>query len=165
MSARGAESWLLLLRASVPAAKRGEQGHLVARVADPRCAVASLHLDLHYPRYDIALDVDALDILVYSPSNQPLVAVEAKQSSKLLEGMLAEISTLQRHGLEVRCNAPPLSNAAKKYRGLLALRPEFFLAVAPGISRAYAVHYPDDRAVQTAELISIEGIPAATDQG
>ena len=68
-------------------------------------------------------------------------------------------------GLEPRCNAPPLSNAAKKYRGLLALRPKFFLAVAPGISRAYAVHYPDDRAVQTAELISIEGIPAATDQG
>jgi hypothetical protein len=128
-------------------------------------AVASLHLDFHYPRYNIALDVDALDILVYSPSNQPLVAVEAKQSSKLLERMLAEISTLQRHGLELRCNAPPLSNAAKKYRGLLALRPEFFLAVAPGISRAYAVHYPDDRAVQTAELISIEGIPAATDQG
>ncbi len=77
--------------------------------------------------------------------------------------MLAEISTLQRQTWELRCNAPRLSNAAKKYRGLLALRPEFFLAVAPGISRAYAVHYPDDRAVQRAELIPIERIAAATD--
>ena len=64
-------------------------------------------------RYDFALDVDALDIVVYSPSNQPLVAVEAKQSSKLLERMLAEIGTLQRHGLELRWNALPLSNARR----------------------------------------------------
>jgi hypothetical protein len=118
-------------------------------------AVASLHLDYRYPRYEIALDVDAFDVLAYSPLNQPLLAVEAKKSSKELDRMLAEMSGLQ---------PPLLSNAAKKYRGLLALRPEFFLAVAPGISRAYAVHYPDDRAVQRAELIPIEGIPAATDQ-
>ena len=37
-------------------------------------AVASMHLDFHYPRYDIALDVDAFDVLVYSHLNQPLVA-------------------------------------------------------------------------------------------
>lgn len=126
-------------------------------------AVASLHGDFHYPRYDIALDVDAFDVLVYSRLNQPLLAVEAKKTSKELDRMLAEINTLPRHTWELKCNAPRLSNAAKKYRGLLALRPEFFLAVAPGISRAYAVHYPDDRAVQRAELMPIEGIAAATD--
>lgn len=124
-------------------------------------AVASLHGDYHYPSYDIALDVDAFDVLVYSPSNQPLVAVEAKKTSRELDRMLEEIAKLQRQGLELRCNAPRLSNAAKKYRGLLALRPQFFLAVAPGISRPFAVRYPESRAVQGAELVPIAAIPAA----
>jgi hypothetical protein len=57
-------------------------------------AVASLHLDYGYPCDDIALDVDAFDILVYSRSNQPLIAVEAKKTEKELEAMLAGMKGL-----------------------------------------------------------------------
>jgi hypothetical protein len=119
---------------------------------------ASLHLDYGYPRHDIALDVDAFDILVYSPSNQPLIAIEVKKTVAELDAMLKEILALQGQRWELTCRVP-LSNAAKKFRSLLALRPAFFLAVAPGVSRAYAVSYPDDRTVQTAELTTIERIP------
>jgi hypothetical protein len=65
-----------------------------------------------------------------------LIAAEAKKSSKELDSMLAEMIGLHEQKWELRCNTPRLSNAAKKYRGLLALRPKFFLAVAPGVSRA-----------------------------
>jgi len=44
---------------------------------------------------------------------------------------------------------------------LLALRPQFFFAVAPGISRAYSACYPKDRSIQTATLSLREGIPRA----
>jgi hypothetical protein len=126
-------------------------------------APASLHLDYGYPLHDIALDVDAFDVLVYSPLNQPLVAVEVKKTSAELDAMLREMRALERQRWELKYHARP-SNAAQKFRSLLALRPVFFLALAPGISRAYAVHYPADHTVQTAELTSIERIPAATRQ-
>lgn len=125
-------------------------------------APASLHLDYGYPLHDIALDVDAFDVLVYSPSNQPLVAVEVKKSSAELDKMLAEMHALEQQGWELKYDARS-SNAAQKFRSLLAFRPVFFLAIAPGVSRAYAVNYPADRA-ETAELNPIEQIPAATRQ-
>lgn len=118
--------------------------------------VASLHLDYRYPRRDIALDVDAFDALVYSPSNQPLIAVEAKKTAAELEKMLAELNAFQGRTWELRCDAPRLSNAAKKFRGLLALRPKYFLAVAPGDSYAYQIGYPK---TETATLRAIDRIP------
>jgi hypothetical protein len=115
-------------------------------------AVASLHLDYGYPCDDIALDVDAFDILVYSRSNQPLIAVEAKKTEKELEAMLAGMKGLERTGLELKCNQKRLANTEKKFRGLLAIRPEFFLAIAPGLERHYRMRYQVDRTPKTAEL-------------
>jgi hypothetical protein len=124
-------------------------------------APAILHLDYAYPLHDIALDVDAFDVLVYSPSNQPLVAVEVKKTSKELDKMLEEMRALEQPGWELKYDIRP-SNAAQKFRSLLALRPVYFLAAAPaGVSQAYAVSYPDDRGIQTAELTAIERIPSA----
>jgi hypothetical protein len=123
-------------------------------------ACASLHLDYGYPLHDIALDVGPFDVLVYSPSNQPLVAVEAKKSAAELDVMLTQMYALQGESWEYEYRVR-LSNAAQKFRGLLALRPAFFLAIAPGVSRAFAVSYPDDRSVQTAYLDPIDRIPSA----
>lgn len=121
--------------------------------------VASLHLDYGYPCDDIALDVDAFDILVYSRSNQSLIAVEAKKTEKELDAMLAVMKALELTGLEVKCNQPRLSNAAKKFRSLRAIRPEFFLAAAPGVERHYELRHRVDGTPKTAELIPIERIP------
>jgi hypothetical protein len=123
-------------------------------------ATASLHLDYGYPLHDIALDVDAFDVLVYSPFNQPHVAVEVKKTAEELDAMLTEMLTLEWQGWELEYNSRS-SNAAQKFRSLLALRPTFFLALAPGISRAFKVTYPDDRTLQTAQLTAIEQIPTA----
>jgi hypothetical protein len=123
-------------------------------------APASLYLDYGYPLHDIALDVDAFDVLVYSPLNQPLVAVEVKKTSAELDAMLREMRALERQSWELKYQVRP-SNAAQKFRSLLALRPVFFLAIAPGVSRAFAATYPDDRTEQTAELTAIERIPSA----
>jgi hypothetical protein len=48
-------------------------------------APAMLHLDYGYPLHDIALDIDAFDVLVYSRLNQAFIAVEAKKSLTELE--------------------------------------------------------------------------------
>lgn len=127
--------------------------------------VARLHLDYGYPTDDLALDVDAFDVLVYSPTNQPLIAVEAKKTAGELEKMVSEMLELEPTGFELQWNQPKLSNAANKFRGLLALRPNFFLAVAPGVERAYAVRYPTDRAPKTLQLSQIERIPSAEHHG
>jgi hypothetical protein len=123
-------------------------------------APAILHLDYGYPLHDVALDVDAFDVLVYSPENQPLVAVEVKKATKEVDAMLSEMRAMENKGWELKCRTRP-SNAAQKFRGLLALRPKFFLAIAPGASRAFEVSYPDDRTDLTAKLIEIERIPSA----
>jgi hypothetical protein len=123
-------------------------------------APAALHLDDGYPLHDIALDVGAFDVLVYSPLNQPLVAVEVKKTSAELDAMLKAMRALERQRWELKYDAR-LSNAEQKFRSLLALRPEFFLAIAPGVERAYAVSYPDDRTIPTLELSAIERIPSA----
>jgi hypothetical protein len=88
------------------------------------------------------------------------VAVEVKKTAEELDAMLKEMLALERQGWELKYNSRP-SNAAQKFRSLLALRPEFFLALAPGVSRAYEVTYPDDRTIQTATLIATEQIPSA----
>jgi hypothetical protein len=64
-------------------------------------APAILHFDYGYPLHDIALDVDAFDVLVCSPSNQPLVAVEVKKTSKELDRMLEEMRALERPGWDL----------------------------------------------------------------
>jgi hypothetical protein len=126
-------------------------------------APAILHLDYGYPLHDIALDLDAFDVVVFSPLNQPLVAVEVKKTSVELDAMLSEMSSFEEQGWELKYDTRP-SNAAQKFRSLVALRPEFFLAVAPGASRAYAVTHPADRSVHTAKLTPIGRIPTAAPQ-
>ena len=110
-------------------------------------------------------DVDAFDLLVYSPSNQPLIAVEVKKTVKELDQMLGAMKNLERTGMDLRCDQGRLSNADKKFRGLLAIRPEFFLAVAPGVERHYQVCYRLDLTPKTAELIPIERVPTAVTSG
>jgi hypothetical protein len=58
-------------------------------------AAASMHLDYGYPCHDIALDVDAFDVLVYSPTNQPLIALEVKKAESEVDAMLTEMLALQ----------------------------------------------------------------------
>ena len=120
-----------------------------------------MHLDYGYPLHDIALDVGAFDVLVFSPLNRPLIAVEAKKSSAGLNTMLKQMTTFKPEMWELRSHVP-LSNSVKKYRSLLTLRPKYFLAVAPDDSRAYSVSYPDDGSVQAAELTAIDRIPATS---
>ncbi len=48
--------------------------------------------------------------------------------------MLAGMKGLERTGLEFKCNQKRLSNREKKFRGLLAICPQFFLAIAPALS-------------------------------
>jgi hypothetical protein len=121
-------------------------------------APAVLHLDYRYPLHDIALDVDAFDVLVYSPLNQPLVAVEVKKTAAELDGLVDRMRVLEKQAFELRFR-PRLSNAEQKFRSLLALRPSYFLAIAPDHTRAFEVIHPDDRTYATAELREIEGIP------
>ncbi len=116
-----------------------------------------LHFDLGYPRHDIALDVDSFDALAFSPSNQPLVAVEAKKAVGELEKMLVEMSAFGTEPFRLR-RAPRLSNSEQKARSLLALRPRFFLAVAPTKTEAFEVHYPADPVTATYHL---EPVPIA----
>lgn len=122
---------------------------------------AFLHFDLGYARHDIALDVDAFDALVFSVENQPLVAVEAKKTAIELQKTVSEVSQLVEQPFRLR-RAPRLSNSEQKARSLLALRPRFFLAVAPGQSSAFAVRYPPDPASATArvEPVSIDMLHA-----
>jgi hypothetical protein len=122
---------------------------------------AVLHFDYGYPLHDIALDIDAFDVLVYSPLNQPLVAVEVKKNTKELDRMLTIMDALQREPFPPTRTDTRLSNSAKKFRGLLALRPEYFLAVAPEASHAFEVRYPSDRTSLMAELSPIERLPSA----
>lgn len=122
---------------------------------------AALHLDYGYPVDDIALDVDAFDVLVYSRSNRVHLAVEAKKSTKELDAMLAAMKTLEGKPWLTQCNAPRLTNAAKKFRGLVALRPRFFLAVCPTMSHAYEVRCSRVAGGQTVEMAEIDAIPGA----
>jgi hypothetical protein len=122
-------------------------------------AVAILHLDYGYRCDDIALDVDSFDLLVYSRSNQPLVAVEVKKTTAELDKMLAAMHGLAAVGLETVCNRRKLSNAHNKFRGLLAIRPKYFLAIAPGDIRALRVRYRTDQLPKSAELVPVDRIP------
>ena len=126
-------------------------------------AVASLHLDFHYPRYDIALDVDALDILVYSPSNQPLVG----RGEAELEAIGKDVGGGQ-HASEAGVRTPVQRSATLERGEEVPWSTRASPRVLPS-SRSWDLTglcgaYPDDRAAQTAELISIEEIPAATGQ-
>jgi hypothetical protein len=56
---------------------------------------------------------------------------------------------------------PRLSNAEQKFRSLLALRPPYFLAVAPDVSRAFEVDYPVDWSLATLKLTPLKRIPSA----
>jgi hypothetical protein len=115
--------------------------------------------DYCYPFYDMALDVDAFDLLVYSPLNQPYIAVEVKKTSVEVDAMLAGIRTVQEQPFALGVNR--LSNAEQKFRGLLALRPVYFLALAPDSQRAFKVRFPDDPAIPAARLEEIERVPDA----
>ena len=117
---------------------------------------AVLHFDLGYPRYNIALDVDAFDALAFSTQNQPVIAVEAKKTVEELKKTVDEMTGLVQQPFKLR-RAPRLSNSEQKARSLLALRPRFFLAVAPETSLAFAVRYPPDPAEATARLEPVPG--------
>ena len=120
-------------------------------------APAILHLDHGYPLHDIALEVDAFDLLVYSPLNQPHIAVEVKKSQAELDRMLGKMHSLTQ--LRLPASYRRLANYEQKYRGLLALRPSYFLALAPGISRCFEVCYPPDRTSASVSLQTIECLP------
>jgi hypothetical protein len=45
--------------------------------------------------------------------------------------------------------------------GHVALRPQYFAAVAPNDLVAFTVVYPDDRSVSTADLDATSGLPHA----
>jgi hypothetical protein len=123
---------------------------------------ALLHFDLDYPRHEIALDVDAFDALTFSKENQPWIAVEAKKTIAELETTVKEMTALVQQPFKLR-RAPRLSNSEQKARSLLALRPRFFLAVAPERSSAFSVRYPPDPNAATAilEPVEIEALRAA----
>jgi hypothetical protein len=97
---------------------------------------------------------------VYSPANQPLVAVEVKKNIAELNRLLAELHALEGEPFELSCGMR-LSNSAKKFRSLLALRPTYLLAVAPTLQCAFAVSYAEDRRVHSAVLVEFSDIPAA----
>jgi hypothetical protein len=118
---------------------------------------ALLHFDLRHARNDIALDVDAFDALVFSVENQPLIAVEAKKTIGELEKMVNEMSAIVQQPFKLR-REPRLSNSEQKARSLLALRPRYFLAVAPEQASAFVVSYPPDVAAAIARL---EPVPMA----
>jgi hypothetical protein len=96
----------------------------------------------------------AFDALVFSRVNQPLIAAEAKKSLGEMQRTLAEMNVLVRRPFKLR-RAPRLTNSEQKARGLLALRPSFFLAVCPEESRACHVTFPGGYAIATAELIEV----------
>lgn len=104
---------------------------------------ALLHFEYGYEGHDIALDIDAFDALVFSSANQPLIAVEAKKTAAELRKTVSEMSALVTRPFRLR-RAPRLSNAEQKARSLLALRPRFFLGVAPGEQCAYSVTFPNE---------------------
>ncbi len=121
-------------------------------------AVGKLHYDLDYPRDRIAVEVDAFDALVYSSENAPLIAAEAKRSADEVIAILATMEKWQGKDFELRCREPcspnggnvshQLSNAEKKVRGLLALRPRYFWATGPGISSTFNVSYPTPQRIE-----------------
>jgi hypothetical protein len=121
---------------------------------------AVMHLDYGYSADDIGLDVDAFDLMVYTPINQPFIAVEVKKTTKELERLIVEMLALQEKPFALR-RTPRLTNSEQKYRGLLALRPPYFLASAPELTRAFAVAYPTDSAYRVARLTEVERVPAA----
>jgi hypothetical protein len=123
---------------------------------------AIAHFDLGYPAHDIALDVDAFDALVFSTANQPLIAVEAKKTTRELDTMIKEMTALVQQPFLLRRTPPSLSNSEQKARSLLALRPSFFLAVAPEKTEAFALSYPPDPTAATATLepVPIEALRA-----
>jgi hypothetical protein len=122
-----------------------------------------LHEEYGYPLHDIALEVDggAFDVLVYSAFNQPFIAVEVKKRVKELDVLISNLHALEGKPFEVTFTKR-LTNAEQKFRGLLSLRPVYFLGVAPTVPpRAFKVSYPSDPATQTAELVEIDNIPTA----
>jgi hypothetical protein len=125
---------------------------------------ATLHFDLGYPTHDIALDVDAFDALAFSKDNQPWIVVEAKKTIAELEKTVREMTALVEQPFRLRRAPPRLSNSEQKARGLLALRPRFFLVIAPGQSSAFSVSYPPDPNAATATLqpIEIDALRAAS---
>ena len=137
-----------------PVAKGSNQVRLFREWLTHAAILAELVLDYHYDPDDIAIEVGAFDGLVYSRSNRPFIAVEAKSTEAELKAMLHEMCDLQAGVPDLPCGVHP-SNAGKKFRSLLALRPRLFLAAAPGIRRAFAVDYINN----TARLQPKRGIP------
>ena len=68
--------------------------------------------------------------------------------------MLIVMTNLQDHFRETPCGVHP-SNAGKKFRSLLALRPTYFLAAAAGARHCFAINYKDNGA----KLQPARGIP------
>ncbi len=101
-------------------------------------AFAELVLRHRWPARRVVFEHDAFDLAALAPDGSLVVAGEAKRDQRLLDAMLAELTSISRQDVE-----QGMTNAARKAAALVRLRPGVFWAVAPGVRRAYDVTIRD----------------------
>ncbi len=113
-------------------------------------AFAELVLDHGWAARSVAFEHDALDIATFDSQGHIVVAAEAKRDAPLLARMLHEMAVATPESM----NAAK-TNSARKLASLTRLRPQVFLAVSPGIRRAFDVDFDG----QVPRLVPRDDIP------
>jgi hypothetical protein len=107
-------------------------------------AAAELVRKYKWPRRLLGVEVDNRDdVVVFDRAGAPIVVVEAKEvvgGRNGLEGLLQEMERCSSSRLTAADISSP-SQQEKKYLRLLATKPRWFWAVAPGARVAYEVTY------------------------
>jgi hypothetical protein len=113
-------------------------------------AFAELVLNHGWIARRVAFEYDALDIVTFNEAGTAVVAVEAKRDDRLLSRMLEEMSAITPESL-----AAASTNSTRKVAALARLRPQVFVAVAPGVRRIFDVTYDE----QVPRLVPRDDIP------
>jgi len=118
-------------------------------------AAGDLHFDYGWPIDHVEVETAewAFDLAAYggSSDDDPMViAGEAKKSISLLEKLISELRSCGLRGYHEWQDCRR-KNSHKKYRGLVCRRPRYFLALAPGVRKAFAVTY-DGHLLSLAEV-------------